>query len=53
MKPLARLFELRTPVGGDTYTVNVSRVTMRPDATTGEEWHVIALDFDGPERREH
>ena len=36
MKPLARWFELRTPVGGDTYTVNVSRVNLRPDRTTGE-----------------
>jgi penicillin amidase len=33
---LARWFELRTPVGGDTQTVNVSRVVMQPDATTGE-----------------
>ncbi|HKX95412.1 MAG TPA: penicillin acylase family protein, partial [Methylibium sp.] len=33
---LARWFELRTPVGGDTYTVNVSRVGLRPDAVTGE-----------------
>jgi penicillin amidase len=31
VKALAPLFEQRTPVGGDTYTVNVSRVTMRPD----------------------
>lgn len=35
-----------------------SRVGFRPlhvypDPATGEEWHVIALDFDGPERREH
>jgi penicillin amidase len=33
---LARAFELRVPVGGDTYTVNVSRVSLRPDPTTGE-----------------
>ena len=33
---LARWFELRTPVGGDTQTVNVSRVVLQPDATTGE-----------------
>jgi penicillin amidase len=33
---LARLFELRTPVGGDTYTVNVSRVNVVPDKHTGE-----------------
>lgn len=36
VKPLARFFELRTPVGGDTHTVNVSRVGLKPDATTGE-----------------
>ncbi len=36
VKPLARWFELRTPVGGDTYTVNVSRVNLKPDVTTGE-----------------
>ncbi len=44
---LARLFELRTPVGGDTYTVNVSRVGLRPDATTGE----LYLDEHGPSLR--
>ena len=33
---LARWFELRTPVGGDTHTVNVSRVGLKPDVTTGE-----------------
>ena len=33
---LARWFELRTPVGGDTFTVNVSRVGLKPDPTTGE-----------------
>ena len=36
VKALARFFELRTPVGGDTHTVNVSRVGLKPDATTGE-----------------
>lgn len=36
VKPLAPWFELRTPTGGDTYTVNVSRVGLKPDATTGE-----------------
>lgn len=36
VKALARFFELRTPVGGDTHTVNVSRVGLLPDATTGE-----------------
>ena len=47
MKPLARFFELRTPVGGDTYTVNVSRVGLRPDPTTGE----LYLDEHGPSLR--
>ncbi|CAN7394642.1 penicillin acylase family protein [Rhizobacter sp. LjRoot28] len=32
---LAWLFETRVPVGGDTYTVNVSKVRMRPDPVTG------------------
>jgi penicillin amidase len=36
VKLLAPLFELRTPVGGDTHTVNVSRVGLRADATTAE-----------------
>ena len=36
VKALARFFELRTPVGGDTFTVNVSRVGLKPDASTGE-----------------
>jgi penicillin G amidase len=35
---LAPLFELRVPTGGDTYTVNVSRVGLRADATTGERY---------------
>lgn len=47
VKPLAKFFELRTPVGGDTYTVNVSRVTLRPDPTTGE----LYLDEHGPSLR--
>ena len=47
IKPLARWFELRTPVGGDTYTVNVSRVSLKPDATTGE----LYLDEHGPSLR--
>jgi penicillin G amidase len=34
--PLNLLFEQRTPTGGDTYTVNVSRVGLRADRTTGE-----------------
>jgi penicillin G amidase len=47
IQPLARWFELRTPVGGDTYTVNVSRVGLRPDATTGE----LYLNEHGPSLR--
>lgn len=47
VKALARLFELRAPVGGDTFTVNVSRVGLRPDATTGE----LYLDEHGPSLR--
>jgi len=47
VKLLARWFELRTPVGGDTYTVNVSRVLFKPDATTGE----LYLDEHGPSLR--
>ena len=47
VKPLARWFELRTPVGGDTYTVNVSRVNLKPDSTTGE----LYLDEHGPSLR--
>ncbi|MFZ2651545.1 MAG: penicillin acylase family protein, partial [Burkholderiaceae bacterium] len=44
---LAPWFELRTPVGGDTYTVNVSRVGLRPLARTGE----LYLDEHGPSLR--
>ena len=44
---LARWFELRTPVGGDTYTVNVSRVALKPFARTGE----LYLDEHGPSLR--
>lgn len=47
VKALARWFELRAPVGGDTYTVNVSRVALKPDATTGE----LYLDEHGPSLR--
>ncbi len=47
VKALAPWFELRTPVGGDTFTVNVSRVAMRPDAATGE----LYLDEHGPSLR--
>jgi penicillin G amidase len=47
VKALAGWFELRTPVGGDTYTVNVSRVGLKPDTTTGE----LYLDEHGPSLR--
>ena len=47
VKALAPLFELRTPVGGDTYTVNVARVTLKADATTGERY----LNEHGPSLR--
>jgi penicillin amidase len=36
VKALSPWFELRVPVGGDTFTVNAARVGLRPDATTGE-----------------
>lgn len=36
VRALAPLFELRAPSGGDTYTVNVSRVNLRADPATGE-----------------
>jgi penicillin amidase len=45
--PLARFFELRAPVGGDTYTVNVSRVNLKADSVTGERY----LDEHGPSLR--
>jgi len=44
---LARLFELRAPVGGDTFTLNVSRVNLKADAITGERY----LDEHGPSLR--
>ena len=47
VKALAPFFELRSPVGGDTYTVNVSRVGLKPDAATGE----LYLDEHGPSLR--
>ncbi len=47
VKALAGVFELRTPVGGDTHTVNVSRVGLRADETTGELYH----DEHGPSLR--
>jgi penicillin amidase len=36
VRALSPFFELRAPTGGDTYTVNQTRVTLKPDATTGE-----------------
>jgi penicillin G amidase len=36
IKPLAPLFELRVPSAGDTWTLNVGRVGMRPDPVSGE-----------------
>jgi penicillin G amidase len=47
LKALSWLHELRAPVGGDTFTVNVSRVTFRPDPTTGE----LYLGDHGPSLR--
>ncbi|MBP6543836.1 MAG: penicillin acylase family protein [Piscinibacter sp.] len=47
VKALAPWFEMRAPMGGDTYTVNVSRVGLKPDATTGE----LYLDEHGPSLR--
>lgn len=47
VRALARFFELRAPVGGDTYTLNVSRVSLRPDPSTGE----LYLDEHGPSFR--
>ncbi|MDE2371141.1 MAG: penicillin acylase family protein [Burkholderiales bacterium] len=44
---LARWFELRAPVGGDTYSINVSRVALAPDPETGE----LFLDEHGPSLR--
>lgn len=44
---LAPWFELRTPAGGDTYTLNVGRVNMKPDPVTGE----LYLDELGPSLR--
>jgi penicillin amidase len=46
-KALARLFELRVPSGGDTFTVNAARVAYRADATTGERY----LQEHGPSLR--
>ncbi|MCG3188244.1 MAG: Acyl-homoserine lactone acylase QuiP [Burkholderiaceae bacterium] len=47
VKLLARWFELRTPVGGDSYTVDATRVLFKPDPTTGE----LYLAEHGPSLR--
>jgi len=47
VKPLAGWFEARVAVGGDSFSVNVGRVSQRPDATTGE----LYLDDHGPSLR--
>ncbi len=47
VKLLAQWFEVRTPVGGDSYTVNVSRVSLKADSTTGEYY----LSEHGPSLR--
>lgn len=47
VKLLARWFELRTPVGGDSYTVDATRVLFKPDPTTGE----LYLADHGPSLR--
>ncbi len=47
VKPLARFFDLRVPVGGDTYTVNAARVNLFPDGSTGERY----LNEHGPSLR--
>ena len=44
---MAPWFELRTPVGGDTFTVNVARVGLRPLPRTGE----LYLNEHGPSLR--
>ncbi len=47
VKPLARFFELRAPMGGDTNSINVSRVSVKADGVTGEYY----LDEHGPSLR--
>lgn len=47
VKPLAGWFETRVAVGGDAFSVNVARVSQRPDPTTGE----LYLDEHGPSLR--
>ena len=44
---LAPWFETRVPVGGDTYSINVSKVSMRADPLTGERY----LSEHGPSFR--
>jgi len=41
---LARWFELRVPVGGDSYTVNATRVSLKPHPAGGE----LYLNEHGP-----
>jgi len=36
IRVLAPWFEVRVPSGGDSYTINVGRVSVKPDPTTGE-----------------
>lgn len=47
VKWLSKVFELRVPVGGDAYTINAARPTLRPDAKTGE----VDLNEHGPSLR--
>jgi penicillin amidase len=44
---LAPWFELRTPVGGDTYTIDASRVSLKPEAASG----ALYLNEHGPSFR--
>lgn len=57
VKALAGWFELRAPVGGDAFTVNAARASLRPDPTTGEPYlsdHGAGLralyDLNDPQR---
>jgi penicillin G amidase len=47
VKALARWFEPRIAAGGDTHTINAARVTLKPDAATGE----LYLNEHGPSLR--
>jgi penicillin amidase len=40
VRGLSALFELRAPMGGDTFTVNASRVNLLPEALSGERYRV-------------